>query len=174
MHRKVDPAALLLAVIAVGINPLTSPGEWGPINTVVAGVVGAILLAFTWPREESLQDEAGQTIKFDPWITAAQAIAYGLIVAIGAAWPIQQYLLRAPDCPEHAADVLPVACVTGDQLAGDATNYALLFGLASAFILFKGLSIRLKRILMRAPSRPSGSSPNSPRAARLQNWSIDR
>ena len=174
MHRKVDPAALLLAVIAVGINPLTAPGEWGPINTVVAGVVGAILLAFTWPRAENLQDEAGQIIKFDPWITAAQAIAYGLIGAIGAAWPIQQYLLHAPDCPEHAADTLPMACITGDQLAGRATDYALWFGLAAAVILFIGLSIRIKRILMRAPGRPSGASLNSPRAARLQNWSIDR
>jgi hypothetical protein len=173
MHRKVDPAALLLAVIAVGINPLTSPGEWAPINTVVAGVVGAILLAFTWPRKASLQDEAGQTIKVDTWITVAQAIAYGLIVAIGAAWPIQHYLLRAPDCPEHPAYALPTACVRGDRLAGDASNYALLFGLASVFILFFWMSVRIKGILSGAPSRPSGTSLNSRRAARLQHWSID-
>ena len=50
MHNKVDPTALLVAVLAAGITPLTTSGAWDMTNMLVLGVVLFVLIAFTWPR----------------------------------------------------------------------------------------------------------------------------
>jgi len=54
MYRRVDPAALLIAVLTVGVDPLTTTGPWERVNTIVAAVVGVVLAAFTWPRTAEL------------------------------------------------------------------------------------------------------------------------
>lgn len=158
MHRKVDPAALLIAILAVGISPLTTSGEWDILNTIIAGVVGVVLLAFTWPRKKTLQDEPGRMLDSDYWIVIAQAIAYGLIIAIGTAWPIQQYILHAPECPDHAANSLPPECKTGDYLSKLATYRALWIGLGSAIILGGLMVIRIKKLNRQPPVPPTPPS----------------
>jgi hypothetical protein len=154
MHRKVDPAALLIAVVAVGIPPLLAPGEWGKLNTIVAGVVGAILVIFTWPRKDILLDELDQKSKPDYWIPIGQAIAYGLVIAIGAAWPIQQYWPHPPKC----TDTLPKHCQTGDQLSELATYRAMWVGLVSATILSIAMIWRIKKLSDRTPPRPKSNT----------------
>jgi len=85
MNRRIDPAALLIAVLTVGVDPLTTNGPWEKINTIVAAVVGVILAAYTWPRKVGAEPEAS-VAPTDNWILAAQAIAYGLVIAIAAGW----------------------------------------------------------------------------------------
>jgi hypothetical protein len=135
VNRRIDPAALLIAVLTVGVDPLTTNGPWEKINTIVATVVGVILAAYTWPRRIESQSEASQLPPTDNWILAAQAIAYGLIIAIAAGWPVQE-AMRPPDCPVHPADVLPAACTELDRIADDATWWALGVGALAAVILF--------------------------------------
>jgi hypothetical protein len=149
MNRKIDPAALLIAILAVAISPLTTVGPWDKMNTIVAGVVGIVLVAFTWPNKENLQDESGKIPPRDNWIALALAIAYGLIVTIGSAWVVQ-LILNPPDCPEHADDTLPLACVKADDIAGQATNWALGIGLVAAIILFICLRIRIDKLAGRS------------------------
>lgn len=135
MHRRVDPAALLIAVLTVGVDPLTTSGPWEKINTIVAVVVGMVLGAFTWPRRARVQDESSQVAQDDNWVIAAQATVYGLIIAIGVGWPVQ-LLLSPPDCPMHSADVIPAACVEADRISDVATYWALGIGALAAVILF--------------------------------------
>jgi hypothetical protein len=135
MSRKIDPAAMLIAILTVAISPLTTVGPWDKMNTIIAVVVGVVLLAFTWPSKAKLQDESGHIAPVDKWVPAALAITYGLVITIGSAW-IVQLILNPPDCPEHAADQLPQACVNADDVAGRATNWALGIGLVAAIILF--------------------------------------
>ena len=144
MSRKIDPAALLIAILVVAISPLTTVGPWDKMNTIVAGVVGIVLVAFTWPNKANLQDESGQIPLRDNWIAAALAIAYGLIITIGSAW-IVQLILNPPDCPEHPDDQLPQACITADNIAGQATNWALGIGLVLQQRLVTSGSARVVR-----------------------------
>jgi hypothetical protein len=132
LHRKVDPAALLIAILTLGFTPLTTAGPWDKMNTIIATVVLAVLLGFTWPRKASFQDGNGQK---DPWIIAAQALVYGFVIAIGIAWPIQEIFYDTTDC-----NLLPSrklrSCLEGNnKLADHATNWALLMGLTAAIVL---------------------------------------
>ena len=148
MSGKFDWAALLIAVLTVAISPLTTIGPWDKMNTIVASVVGIIIVAFTWPREENFRDDESSKIPLeDNWIKAALAIAYGLIIAIGSAW-IVQLILNPPDCPEHPPDdkPFPQVCVKADDIAGQATNWALGIGLVAAIILFFCLRMRIKKL----------------------------
>ena len=52
MNPKVDPAALLLAVLAVGTTTLTGPGAWSHLATVSAAVVGVVVVTYTWPPRQ--------------------------------------------------------------------------------------------------------------------------
>lgn len=145
MHRRVDPAALLIAVLAVGVDPLITTGPWESINTIVSAVVGVVLAAFTWPRKVRLPGEASQSAEADNWVIAAQAIVYGLIITISAGWPVQ-LLLRPPDCPPHPEDVIPPACVKADRISDVATNWAFGVGGLAAIILFFWLRAAIKKI----------------------------
>jgi hypothetical protein len=127
LYRKVDPAALLLAILTVGINPLESPGPWDNINSFVATVVGVILVAFTWPRRANLLDESGKPAKVDAWATAATALVYGLVITTGVAWPVQFYW-TLPACSPSCSDA--------DRIAGYATYWAAGIGGVCAIILF--------------------------------------
>ena len=81
-HKKVDPAALLVAVLAVGITPFTEAGPWHPLNTIIAAVVLVVVSAFTLteaPRHS--------TKGFLP--SSAIGLVIGLIIGVGSAWPAQ-------------------------------------------------------------------------------------
>ncbi len=84
MHSKVDPAALLVAVLTVGIAPLTTDGAWDPMNTLIALVVGLVVVGFTWPRMPLEEPPKLTTI-------GPLAVVYGFIFGIAAAWPIQSF-----------------------------------------------------------------------------------
>jgi hypothetical protein len=76
--RRVDPAALLLAVIVVGLQPITENGDWEPINTVISAVVLGVALCFLWPpRDTSMRNIVGF------------AIGIAFILGVGLAWPVQ-------------------------------------------------------------------------------------
>lgn len=151
MHRRIDPAALLIAVLTVGVDPLTTNGPWDRINTIVATVVGVVLAAYTWPRKAGPPGEAAQEPPPDNWILAAQAIVYGLIIAIAVGWPMQE-ALQPPDCPEHSADVVLPACTELDRVADDATYWALGIGALAAVMLF----FLLRRTMARLSAEPPG------------------
>jgi hypothetical protein len=107
MYRKVDPAALLFAIFTVTFSPLASLGPWDPLNTVVAFVVGVVLAVFTWPRYETLKDESGEVKRVDGWMPVAQALAYGLVIAIGIAWIVQLIWVKfaySLNCPRGYPD----------------------------------------------------------------------
>lgn len=157
MDRKVDPAALLIAVIAVGISPLLSVGPWDPMNTVVAGVVGAILLAFTWPRKANLRDESGKIHSPDPWRVGAQALVYGLIIAIGSAWIVQLFW-KVPSCDRYNPTV--ANCMEADKISRWATWWALCIGGGAAIILGICMWIWIRRLRRPTPRpAPPGPSP---------------
>jgi hypothetical protein len=156
VNRRIDPAALLIAVLTVGVDPLTINGPWEKINTIVAAVVGVILAAYTWPRRIGAEPEAS-VAPTDNWILAAQAIAYGLIIAIAAGWPVQE-AMRPPDCPDHAATVLPAGCIRLEQVADDATWWALGVGGLAALILF----FLLRRTHARLAAGPGSTTATAP------------
>ena len=132
MHRKVDPAALLIAILTLGFTPLTTAGPWDKMNTIQATVVLAVLLGFTWPRKESFQDGNGQK---DPWIIAAQALVYGFVIAIGIAWPIQEIFYDTIDCKLLPSGKRNSCLEDNNKLADHATNWALVVGMAAAIVL---------------------------------------
>lgn len=131
MHRKVDPAALLISILVLGIAPLTTVGLWDKMNTIVAAVVGVVLVAFTWPFKTRLQDGNGQ---IDLWVITALALVYGFVIAIGTAWLVQ-FNWTTQDCPPHKESVLPPQCKANNDISNWATNWALGIGLAAAIIL---------------------------------------
>src|SRR5438128_11039874 len=128
MHRKVDPAALLISILVLGIAPLTTVGLWDKMNTIVAAVVGVVLVAFTWPFKTRLQDGNGQ---IDLWVRTALSLVYGFVIAIGTAWLVQ-FSWTKQDCPSHEESVLPPGCKTNNDISNWATNWALGIGLAAA------------------------------------------
>ena len=79
---EVDPAALLIAIIAVAVTPLTRPGPWDKLNTAVALIVLIVLWAYTIGshRRDSLESFVE---------CSAISLVMGLIFAISIAWPIQ-------------------------------------------------------------------------------------
>ena len=97
MNPKVDPAALLLAVLAVAITTLTGPGAWSPTTTVSAAVVGVVVVTYTWPpSQRKHRNDPSQSTNFNYRAIIAQSTVYGFIFAIGIAWPWQQ-LLKSTD-----------------------------------------------------------------------------
>jgi hypothetical protein len=160
MHGKVDPAALLIAVLAVGISPLLSAGAWDAMNTVVAAVVGAVLIAFTWPRKKKFQNGSGEIPQLDEWVIFAQAVVYGLVIAIGSAW-IVQLRWNVPSCERYHPVVAD--CIEADNISRHATWWALGIGGGAAIILYFWMKARIKRLISsppppRAPPPPSTSN----------------
>lgn len=81
--EKVDPAALLVAVLTGATAPLIAIGPWDRMNTVIAIVVLLILIPYTLssaPRQVLI--ESG------PRLPVSAAI--GLVSGVAFAWPIQK------------------------------------------------------------------------------------
>lgn len=162
MNRKFDSAALLIAVLVVVIGPLTTVGPWDKINTILAAAVGIILAAFTWPRTDNFwdADKPDKAPLQDVWIKIAFATAYGLIIAVGSAWIVQS-ILNPPTCPNYFNDndaAALQACNQADNVAGQATSWALGIGLVAAVILFIVLRARVNKLKSSAP-RPAERVP---------------
>ena len=81
VHHRVDPGALLVAVFAVTVGPLATDVPWDRLNSIVALLVGVVVFCFIWPH--------GDVGPFDPWMAVPEGIVMGLIIGIGAAWPMQ-------------------------------------------------------------------------------------
>jgi hypothetical protein len=80
--KKVDPAALLVAVIAVAIEPLLEEGPWHQLNSLVALIVLAALWPYAiTPLRGDAENLSGETIAVGAVVT--------LIGAVLLAWPLQ-------------------------------------------------------------------------------------
>jgi hypothetical protein len=92
----------------VAISPLTTIGAWDKMNSIVAVVVGLVLVAFSWPRKALLGDGAGRPV-YDSWTLAAHATVYGFIFAVGVAWPVQ-LPFPSTDCKREARRIDRLDC----------------------------------------------------------------
>lgn len=99
----VDPAALLLATLAVIVAPLSEAGQWYPTNTFVSGVVAVILGCYIFETDSRRELTSA-------WHQLPASIALALVVGIGLAWPLQERVIR------------PWTGRTGDEL-GELTTY---------------------------------------------------
>ena len=86
-YDKVDPAALLVAAIAVSITTIGEVGPWSPIGTVTDLVIGVIVFCFTWPHAPQ------EVERPDYWIISAQSLVFGLIASVAFAWPAQSFFV---------------------------------------------------------------------------------
>lgn len=133
---KVDPAALLIAIVAVVGAPLLDSGPWLFLNSVIAAVVLVVVYAYA---------VAGVRRTYHHMFIDRLAISViiGLITAIMLAFPLQALaagtmseewcdnskpLLTPPSC-------LPPSCTT------EATWLALTLGLAAAVALTSWLHL---------------------------------
>jgi hypothetical protein len=148
--RRVDPAALLVAVVAVGVGPLFESGEWSFINTAVAGLVLVIILCFVLPtRPTLLKLPLRQRLP----LAIAQSFATGFVAAIGSAWLIQIWQgIPTGSCgtePQlnqvHFAEryfyFQQCLQVRGDQVANEATKWTALPGAAAGVLVMIWLTL---------------------------------
>jgi lincosamide nucleotidyltransferase A/C/D/E len=106
--EKVDPAALLVAVLTVATAPLIAIGPWDRMNTVIAIVVLLILIPYTLssaPRQVLI--ESG------PRLPVSAAI--GLVSGVAFAWPIQKSSTTSPATGARA-DQAPAIVNSDDVL----------------------------------------------------------
>jgi hypothetical protein len=173
-HSKVDPAALLVAVLAVGINPWTEAGPWYMINTITALVVGVVVLCFTLPSKEQkeqkelkeqreLKEQTEKKEQKDDLpskrIVFAQSVVLGFIFSVFISWPIQgaisgRWLLTATS--EKPTDQQIIL----------ADNIALITAGALIIVFYPLLRWAVRRSTAMnnrpSPQPPSPSSPSSP------------
>jgi hypothetical protein len=119
-RSSVDPAFLLIAVIAVGINPLTSPGHCGVTNTLLGAVVSLVVLLYAWPRNEDKVDVAH---------FLAVSLVLAIVFSTVFAWPIQE-LIFMPTGPRPTDD--PAI----DRISAEATYWGLALGFVLAALVF--------------------------------------
>jgi len=77
---RVDPAALLLAVLATSAQFTIESGAWGPLNTVIGVIIGLITLCFTWPSKRPLAR-----------YRVGYYLALAFVAAITISWPIEAW-----------------------------------------------------------------------------------
>jgi hypothetical protein len=141
VRHRVDPAALLVAVFAVGVGPLLQSGEWSYVNTITAGVVLLVVLAFSWPSQALPPTES-----LSRAVRAAYSAVCAFVVAIMAAWPAQELLRHnlptVDDCHRAAAKTVLASIhahecevVRTEDIAGAGTQLGLIIGLM-AFVGF--------------------------------------
>jgi hypothetical protein len=143
MHSKVDPAALLVAVFAAALVPLTQPGVWDVTGTYIAAIVGVVVVCFTWPRV----DDQGRAPEFDRRTVLAQSVVYGFILGIALCWPVQSLL---SGCWLLRTDV---TCDLGEHTGVHATFIAFGTGVLSTFVIYLLVRWKIKR-LQQPPSEP--------------------
>jgi lysylphosphatidylglycerol synthetase-like protein (DUF2156 family) len=80
-QKDVDPAALLIAVFVAIAGEVLSPGGWAFPDTIVAGVVLVIVLAFSRPTVRQL----------DKFQLIALSLVVGAIFAVAVSWPVQKF-----------------------------------------------------------------------------------
>jgi hypothetical protein len=133
INGKVDPAALLIAIIPVAASPLLEAGAWDRLNTVVALVVLIVLWAFTLADKQRRQGMSG------PECIAVSAVI-GLISAIAVAFPIQALLAgtMSSDPP------LPDGHGPSIGVIDFATWSSLVIGLTIAVVLAIALSTQVQ------------------------------
>ncbi|MGW1347382.1 hypothetical protein ACWCOV_40460 [Kribbella sp. NPDC002412] len=81
---RVDPGALLIAVLAVGVGPLTEAGAWEAVNTGISAIVLVVVWCYLFPYDG-----------MQPRHLLAFCLVLAFIAAIGLAWPIQWLLDQA-------------------------------------------------------------------------------
>jgi hypothetical protein len=81
-NDKVDPAALLIAIIPVAGSPLIEEGAWDKLNTVLAGVVLVVLWAYAVAGERRRQARSVAEC-------VAVGAVIGLVAAVAVAFPTQ-------------------------------------------------------------------------------------
>lgn len=115
-YDKVDPAALLLAVLTVSLPSITEPGAWSPLSTVTAVVIGVIVYCFTWPH-------APQRFKqVDRWVITAQSLVFGVITSVAVSWPVQSMFVSFNlHCKDNFLHCVLIA--TGDCEDRITSNY---------------------------------------------------
>jgi lincosamide nucleotidyltransferase A/C/D/E len=129
--EKVDPTALLVAVLTVATAPLIAIGPWDRMNTVIAIVVLLILIPYTLssaPRRVLI--ESG------PRLPVSAAI--GLVSGVAFAWPIQNWIADRPLFNTNAD------CIS-DAVAKLASYRSLFLGLLIMVILYSLLTIMARR-----------------------------
>jgi hypothetical protein len=178
--RKVDPAALLVAVLAVGVSPMMEDGAWGLTNSIVASVVLAVVLCFTLPRKSDEGDALPtKTILF------AQSVVIGFIFAIGSAafwqWVAEEAHLTEPrDCAniQHIDPVVQFWDTNNckveneEKLADAGTTGGLVSGGVITGVSFWLLTRRVSKLRSPVEPAPNGqvipvnasTAPSSPRS----------
>ena len=148
VHEKVDPAALLIAVFAVGAGPLLQSGAWNYVNTVTAAVVLLVVVAFSWPTVRK-----GSRLPRSFWFP--YATIYAFITAVAASWPAQWITTNTSySCPDpnrvasqlaynQASDCIKQAEINQTS-AG--TNGGMLAGIVALIIFFVILWLNDKRL----------------------------
>jgi hypothetical protein len=125
----VDPAALLMSVIAAAIGPLTTAGLWGVFNTVTAAVVLAVLWSFAWPEKEEL---------FSWRQSMAISLVLGLLGAVLLAWPAQWLVSQSPWLLANGAHYTNDKNVVVEDVASDGTWGGLVAGaIIGAFCFYR-------------------------------------
>jgi hypothetical protein len=99
--NSLDRPALLIAVLATVLPPLTEAGNWEPINSVVSGIVLLIALCFSGGNRNLHGRER-----------IGAAAAAGLMLATVLAWPIQDLFSLTPD------NAFIVAAIVGQLIVG--------------------------------------------------------
>jgi hypothetical protein len=94
--NRVDPAALLIAVLAVGVGPMTETGPWEPMNTIIATAVLMIIMPYAFAK----QVRSGWLVE-GPRLPIVVAIAF--VFGVLAAWPIQAIWRTEDDEASYAA-----------------------------------------------------------------------
>jgi hypothetical protein len=82
-RNKVDPAALLLAVVGAAVTPLLTDGSWYAINTLIAGI--ALLVIASYSLGPGVPGSYSNNLQ--RW---AVALVIGLITSVAVAWPVQE------------------------------------------------------------------------------------
>jgi multisubunit Na+/H+ antiporter MnhE subunit len=109
VHDRVDPAALLVAVLVVGIGPVMGEGPWDPLPSILGLIVGAILVLLTWPRKVQGRVVASSH-DLEKRLLLAQSLVYGFIVSTVVAWPIQSIIQGSRGRPEGCGWLVPQNC----------------------------------------------------------------
>jgi hypothetical protein len=146
MNSKIDPAALLIAIVPVAAGPLLEAGAWDRLNSVVALVVLIVLWAFTLADQQRRQRMSG------PECIAVSAVI-GLISAIVLAFPIQWLRSGTTSSDPPPPD--------GNGPSLSAIDFATWRGLQVGVAIFVVLAI-----VLWIQAKPSGDAQQTPQKGR--------